>query len=412
MKYLSKYLLVTLLTTGVFCACPSIHSWADVPQEVQSALVARQNLCAKTTFVWNVSVAKSQPNPNAKDYAQEQKNIVQQTELRAKKMGITNHSQVQRFVQRELQILQNAENGYSFNFADQWRFSNNNQVTEVVGRNQFTPSASFNYYERYEDNQGMIANTDFKSAGLAYVWATAGGSTQFFSPFQNSLNLRPDDFALFAGKNPLNMYAAKWKVTSKAGNPIVLETQQTQGAFAPFKLSMTLDATHGYVPLQIRTVGKIWAATDTVQDFQMFKGSWMPVHVTIDEHWYDIQIHRRMTLAAVKPTVTAISKIPKLSVVDYRLIGKNLFTAQIQDADRHKDPRITSYPWSGSIPSLNKLNKLQQQQNPGESSPDVGQTGAGNPSSAASMASSFLPFAGGVLCLAGGVWMFKQRRAN
>jgi len=379
MRQIVRCLPVAILVMGALeITLDSHHSWADtpqgLPQSVQSALAVREYQFAKTTFLWDIAATKSQPSPDPKDLAKDQESVAQQAENRAKKMGMTEDGQIRAFVQKELKVVQNAEEGFNFHFTDHWRFSNNDQTTEVLGRNQFTPSAFFDYYERYENKQALIARTDSKLTGVAYAWATSGKSTQFFSPFQDSLNLSPEDFVLLAGKNPLEMYAATWKVASSSDNALVLETQQTSGAFTPFQLSMTLDPKHGYVPSHIYAKGKIWAAEYTVNGYHHDKKGWMPVHVTVDEHWFDLQVHRELTLTAASPSAPVLSKALNLSVVDYRLIGDNPLTAQVENADHHQDPRIITYPWSGNFSSLGELRKLHQQQHPGEALPDPGQS--------------------------------------
>ena len=74
--------------------------------------------------------------------------------------------------------------------------------------------------------------------------------------------------------------------------------------------------------------------------------------------------------------------------------------------------KIVSYRWTGKFPSDTEVTRIHEKQHPGEASPDMGQSGAGSATSAANMIGSAMPFAGGVLCLVGGVWMFKQRKAN
>jgi len=89
---------------------------------------------------------------------------------------------------------------------------------------------------------------------------------------------------------------------------------------------------------------------------------------------------------------------PRQQVIDYRLLGSNFINphAFLARLDDEQEKQVVLYQWPGQFPNVADLKHLRDKQHPGESTPDP-------------IKSASLPFVGGLMCLVGGVWMFKRR---
>ncbi len=413
--------IVWAVATAILSAVTTANPCrANVSADIQSALQARESNLSKTTFVWHLSASQSKPSPDPKAVAQDQKSVAMQAEKRARRMGTTDEDQIRRFVQRETNLVAAIEAGYSFNFTDHRRFANNDKVTEVIGRNQFAPTTASAYYERYDSNYGLTAPIDLKqpsSSARSQIWASTDNSTQFPNPFPDSLNLRPEDFVLLAGKNPIKVYAAEWQTISRSQKSVVLQSKQLKGVPGNSTILIVLDPKHGYVPLSIQSAGSTWAVRYDVQGYQLYKGNWLPRQVVVDGHILNIHSHKVFVFDSASNSSPKLKSLPHMFVADYRLVGNNPYVGQIDDAQSGRGQSIVSYTWKSKIPSISELRKISQQQYPGEGEPDPSRStavppGLTTPAARASLVNSVLPFTGGLVCIASGVWMFQHRRTK
>ena len=249
------------------------------------------------------------------------------------------------------------------------------------------------------------------------VWSSPGDSRLYPCPSSLSLNLAPAHFVTLAGISPLGMYGIHWTLvseTNKAWN--IKGLVPLSNSMDRERLFVTLSRAYGGAPTKISCESlqtpkkEDWEVTG----FRHYKDIWIGSEVI--HHMSApgiVKTTEDYKLQSVSVSMPLSLPLPKGSQMrDYRLVGDDLSENDIYQANQHHKRGLVYYQWTGHVPTLNDLQQIYQKQHPGEAAPDVSQNGVGASTSTASIINSTLPFAGGILCIIGGVWMFKQRRAN
>ena len=218
------------------------------------------------------------------------------------------------------------------------------------------------------------------------------------------------------GTNPLSLRGLDWKIQTRTPTFLTLGSSFVQN-HTNYGIKMTLAVNNNFAPTEIVVRSATTSERFTASRLRRFKNTWVsdqveyhknsPGFVKEDQTW------KLQFVAPSSPINLEIAG--KQFVRDFRFVGINLDPLALDEASVRRNNRfekIVSYRWMGKFPSDAEVTQLHQKQHPGEAAPDVGQNGVGAPTSTASIINSTLPFAGGVLCLVGGVWMFKQSRAN
>jgi hypothetical protein len=391
---------------------------ADLPASVDKELQHYEQSLQSTTFVWKLDAAQQNTALSAAKlkFVIERLEAIETAEYR--KNGIKDESQIQKLVRGNIKSFTGAAKQTNIHSSDIWQFTREHQSVLVDGAVQYASNQKYFYRQFYagEDGLQIEYNGRFgqaRSLPDPLVWQTSGDSVRSFAPVQEGLGLFPEHFAMLIGLNPLAMHNAHWSLTAATPISWVLKAQVLYSG-TPLDVQLTLDRKHGNLPSVIQLKTDHATETFTANGFQQHQNGWIcdkvvykkdvPGLVSMSQVW---------TLQSLKPSKSLVVNLtPKRQVHDYRLIGRDLSWQDIQNNDTQHSKSIVYYAWPGHFPSLDILKKIYQRQNPGEASPDMGQAGTGNPLSASNMVGSAMPFAGGVLCLAGGVWMFKQRKAN
>ena len=412
-----KLILTQLLLLLLGFAYPLSTSAASLPPELVKGLDAREQKLKYTTFVWGIVENRKYEPSDPKAVAADARQTAVQARSRAQQKGIKDNQAVQKFVDKEVALTQRLEQGYHFSFSDKWNFVCNGAATSVAGHNQFSPSSSVKYLQYYGDGQGVLAQYGVKSAdtspSVINIWSCSGNCIQQTYPFPESLNLSATDFAVLLGKDPTKVYGSVWSVTSSNAQNIQIEAELGKGSRYPSTIKITLDKDHGYAPSYAEVHSSSWLMKCFVKRFRPYQGTWISADVSVSEKWFqDLTQERDWKLQQVKPSHLLVLNFSKTSeVLDYRLLNKDPMPGDILKASQKQDTKLVQYYWPGKLPSIDALTRLDQQQHPGEGTPDPSQSGSAA-ASASKMVSSALPFIGGVLCLVGGVWMFKQRKTN
>lgn len=233
------------------------------------------------------------------------------------------------------------------------------------------------------------------------IYSVPGDAIRYRYPNSESgLSLLPEDFVMLVGANPLTMYGASWHLTKQTPGTWVLTTHVSQGNSAPFDVTIMLDRGRDAVPTDILVKGSYWNNHYVASKFQRQKGVWVCSKYRRIENSIGLVREREWSLTSIRPSAPIkVSFQHSVAVTDYRLLGQNLTAGEIWKMEQKNTVPIVNYPWKGTFPSINDLRSLDSQKHPGESSPDPGKTSSAN----------FTPFLGGMLCLVGGVWMFKRR---
>lgn len=401
------------------CIYPISACAASLPPELVKGLNAREEKLKDTTFVWGIVENRKYVPSDPKAVVADVRQTAVQARSRAQQKGIKDNKAIQKFVDKEVALTQRLEQGYNFSFSDNWDFVCNSTATSVTGHNRFFPSSSVKYLQYYGNGQGVLAQYGVESAdadtspSVINTWSCSGDCIQQTYPFPASLDLSPTDFAVLLGKDPTKLHGSTWSVESNNAQSLQIETELNKGGRHPSTIKITLDKNHGYAPSYAEVHSDSWLMKSFVKKFRPYQGTWISTDVTVSEKWFqDLTQVRDWNLQQVKPSKPLVLKFSKTSeVLDYRLLDKNPMPGDIVRANQRQDTKVVRYYWPGTLPGIAALTKLDQKQNPGESTPDPSQSGSAA-ASASNVISSALPFAGGLLCLAGGAWMFKQRKAN
>lgn len=258
-----------------------------------------------------------------------------------------------------------------------------------------------------------------KDKSWVQVWPTPGDSRLCPAPLVN-LNVQPEHFITLAGVNPLGMYGVRWTLLSQTPQTWTLEGAIAASNFTDEeRLIVTLSRVYGGAPLKIsrRSLQSPAVSEWEVTDYQQHKGAWIGHKIIYHQHAPGI-VERvvKYTLQSAEASHPIMLPVRLgAQVVDYRLLGDRLTREDLMQAQSRRHG-IVYYQWLGQLLDLDDLKETYQDQHPGEATPDPRQSRS-NPlgkgplplQSPSSPIGANLPFAGGLLCLVGGVWMFKRR---
>lgn len=378
------------------------QSWgAELPRAVGTGLQQHELNLQQTTFVWELSDETQHAAMPADEIADNQKQLKKSYAARYRRIGMTDETQIQKLVQQDLDRFTKAMKQSTTHYSNSWRFVRDSQSALVSGSVQYTSNTTYPFRQLYDGAEALLAEDT--SAGqprlmsAPIVWRTSGESIRNFPPIIQGLNLSPEHLTLLAGLNPLAMHGVQWKLISTTPDTWTLEAQ-IEHANTPVDVQMMLDRKHDNVPAEIQMITGKASETFTAESFRHYQGVWIcdkvlykkdvPGVVSATQQW---------VLQSLEPSKPIIVNLPQgRRVHDYRLMGQDLNWQDIQNADTPNSKRLVYYSWPGHFLSLDELKQIYQKQHPGEATPD--------PKSSAS-----LPFVGGLLCLVGGVWMFKRR---
>jgi len=401
--------LVICILFGVYSLGAVFSSSCSAQQpSLITSLQQREQSLDQSTYSWQVTQNVTVADPSARSETVVLKQAAEEARKDAAKQGITDQQAVEKFVQQKVSDVSDMERGFSIATTKLWQINRNPNIILASGEMQNSPYYAGGFHEYYGQKFGIFVNDYGKDVATGAsvstispkIWGCSGDCAYFRNPFQDGLNLSPEDLAVLTGKNPLAMYGAKWKVLAETPTTVVLATQVKQDGNDPFSLQLTLDKSHANAPsqLELRGLGSLkWSSTLRVTGFVKHAGGWISEAVASSYDQSTITIKRQWKLQSVdasKPIDVTISRKARAS--DYRLLGENLSPESVTLASVNHDRRIASYTWPGHLPSLEQL-KIISKQN------------SSNSTTSRNLAMASLPALGGVLCLVGGMWMFKRR---
>jgi len=410
-------ILITLIAT--FAMLGSANA-SQLPKPAMDVLQQREQRLNHLSSDWQLTLSQSVPAQPENAIFGMQQAVRKQLPRALDKNGITNEQTKHQMVEQEVNNVTHLMKGFSSSSVNMCTIVRDGDATLVTGTLQQRMTIR-KILEFYSGSSGMIVNKSSMTISgrkapvlFPVAWGTPGRSVDYREPFKYGFELLPEHFSTLAGINPLTMYGTPWDLISTTSDSWILTSQVKQGAFAPFSLKLTLDREHDGAPSLIEIVGEKSSATVKVLGFQRYKNDWIDKEVSVSSLVPGIKIrHEIWQLKSVQPSKhIVVSLSTKRPIADYHLLGNNLTVTDALFTTKQQAKRIVYYPWAGHFPTVDDLKKINHIQRPGEATPDVGQNGVGTPTSVASMIGSIMPFAGGLLLLTGGVWMFKQRKAN
>lgn len=381
-------------------------SWsADLPQSVSDGLQRHDSISQQTTFVWQLSEETQHTAMRPDELASNQKQLEKSYAAIYRRTGVTDEAQIRKLVQQNISLFTKAVGQSTISYSNSWRFVRDHQRLLISGAVQHTSRSTYAYRQFYDGSAALLVEDDDQTAGpharsmsAPVIWRTSGESICNFAPVVQGLNVLPEHLAMLTGLNPLAMHGAQWKLVSTTPDTWTLKAQ-VEHADTPVDVQIILDRKHDNIPAEIQMITGKASETFTAQGFRQYQGGWIcdkalykkdvPGVVSATQQW---------VLQSLEPSKLISVNLPqRLQVHDYRLMGPDLNWQDIQNADTPNSKHLVYYSWPGQFPNLDELRQMYQKQHPGEASPDPGKT------------SSSLPFVGGLLCLVGGVWMFKRR---
>ena len=392
--------------TKLLCAFFSIFAGyahaATLPQSAAAALEQRDAHLSHITFIWKRTADEHHIALPAAQITAIVTKTQQGLEADYRQHGITDPALLQKYLQKAGQgIMESLGESFTHSTAT-WRFTRDGDATLASGIRQTPSKMQFALRQFYMGNTALtVLDTNRSLAGDTLptidpaVWKTTGNSIDYDSPVMG-LNLLPEHFAMLMGANPLALHGAQWQLSSETAAAWVLTTHiGEQGV--PTTVELTLGKSHNGVPEVIKIhQGKVVYAFQA-NSFRLYQNEWIADKVEFARTVPGIVTESQVwELQAVQPSQPVRIMEIAHSIHDYRLLGANLTVSAVQHYEVQGNHNIVFYKWSGQIPTEEDLRRLQNQQHPGESSPDPKQT-------------SSLPFVGGLMMLVGGVWMFRRR---
>ncbi len=396
-------------------ACPlllPVVRAEELPPKLAGALRTRDQKLSQLTFDWKVSTTQTHLGLNSKGITTASENIARNARKEARRGGVTDAKILASAADTSVRNILPLLKGYESHFSTTWRFTRDGDAMLIAGDTERPPSPPNQVQAYYGHGIGfMVVNrADIKDVP-SYVWGCSGNCTQTLDKPDNDLSLTPETFAMQTGTNPLAMYNAHWKLIATTPQSWVLEAQVNHNDRVNDTVQMKLSRQYGGVPVEIHIKGDRWTAQYQATRFARQGNTWVCTEAQYFEDRWGIFTYRQKwqlkNIAASKHISIASLKVaPRATIFDYRL-GNSL-----------------GYRWSGALPSLTELKKRRDIERPGELTPDPNKSspapaqpistssGVTTPVSRSSVVGSVLPFAGGVLCIAGGVWMFKQRHTR
>jgi len=384
----------------------SAAAWGDqVPRSLADTLQQREQHLSSSTLDWQFTDEELHRPMMTPAQIQVARIAGEKSwEERSRKAGAKDENEIKSSAiantEQAITVLQ----GGSLKYSNGWRFERDGASTLVTGTTKSLGGLATTQQQFYEGDLALgvslfsrLADGTKVSGIDPAVWRTAGDSIRYPNPLTWNLDLAPEHFAMLVGLNPLTLYGAKWELLSTTANAWVIGAHLSVGNF-PATFRVTLDRLHGGAPSDIKITKPRQSQEFHAEGFRLREGAWFPDKVHVVSHVADmLDTDQVWTLQSVIPSQPLHLTLKQPNPVhDYRLLGIGLSEKTIQSAEMGHHHDIVYYQWNGQFPSANDIAKLHQRQHPGEATPD--------PKSSAS-----LPFVGSLLCLVGGVWMFKRR---
>lgn len=345
----------------------------------------------------------------------------------ADRLEITDAKQRQEYIQQKIESYKESDKGYIVHSQYVWQIQTDSKQTLVTGT--FENQTLISHYRYYlGQNQRLVVTDSIRIKNSerrvtpqpAEVYMDAGPSWRYRNHTDGGLNFSPEDLSLLAGKNPLAMYEAHWQPVYHDNTKSLLKAV-VPGDNNLLTVVITLDRKHGDCLSKV-TVQSVYRQEEyAVEGWTHFNNEWLPNKVRytlLRPHIWNVE--RTWTLVSVKPSAPVkVTLKANTNFLDFRLLGPSVTTNDILTGMNDKGGKIMQYPLRGvgyDLPDISKLSQLYLNEHPGEETSDPGQFNSVSPirntSSATNKFNLVLPLLGGVLCLIGFVWMFKQRKAN
>lgn len=415
-----KHIVICLIVLFAWAG----KSWsADLPQNVGDGLQRHELNLQQTTFVWHLNDETRHAGMRPDAITSNQKQLEKSYADKYRSTGMTDEAQIRKLVQQNINLFTKAVGHSTTSYSSPWRFVRDHQLLLISGAVQHTSTVTDEYRQFYDGPTAMLVEdsdqtraTGPQSLSAPIIWRTSGESVRNFAPVVQGLNVLPEHLTMLTGLNPLAMHGTQWKLTSTTPDNWTLKAHVEQED-TPIDIQLTLDRKHDDLPLMIQMTTARRSDTFIAESFRRYRDSWVcdrvlyrksiPGVVSAVQHW-DLR-----SLETSNPVVVNLP--PGVRVHDYRLMGQDLRQQDVMRADTRNNKRLVYYSWSGHFLSLDELKQVYQKQHPGEAAPDPNYSTSTSPGAlgvTSSMVGSFLPVAGGILCVGGGIWMFKHRRSE
>lgn len=384
----------------------------SLPSKTIQVLQTREQSLSHYSYQWKVAEETTVPPTSLLAAEKDQEQAAVFARKYANQQGITDPKRVDELIKQNQQIWSQVSKGSTTSFTELWEFTNDGDQLLVKGVNH-TPSNQPSGYatswqEYYGQNYGMLIpgskTTDtFPAKHLHpnfFIWACSKACVRYGSPFEDGLNLSTADFSILTGRTPLLINNIRWTSVATTADSWILRGNTKQGRSAPATITLVLNRQYDGAPREIRVEGDRWSYDYKADHYSLFHDQWI-CDIASSQENRGFLIRKRNWLLQNTAVVGPLHLQPPVASIalDYRLLGENLNIADIQMAEEHDSKDVVPYTWKGQLPSQEELKSIRDKQSPGEASPDPKQT-------------SSLPFVGGLMMLAGGVWMFRRRGSS
>ncbi len=249
-----------------------------------------------------------------------------------------------------------------------------NEATLIVERNPNlthayltgyagTPKRTSHFEEYYGDGYGVMFRYDeeppLPGSSALFVWKTPGGALYDRGPFQEGLDISPEEYVVVSNNMALALHGCHWRLLSSSPMDFVVASDVEKGNFAPYSIEMTVDRNHGNAVSRIETKSPRSNTRCDVSYSRLFDHQWIGYRMEMDESVRSILSRQRVyTLQKIASSGRVQLDFPRGSVVnDYRRHGANMTTRDFMKTGRNSDTKSLFYAWSGRLPDQTQIRR-------------------------------------------------------
>ena len=401
----TKSLLWSLIVCFVMC----VSVQAETMPSQQSLLLAdREKQTNYSSSLWIMNEQRTRPQPSQLRIKRMQDATKEQYPSLLRKQGIRNENQIQRMVEAEVQDVPKMMAGGTDNHENVVNIVRHGEETLIRGDIKGTDFIDNYSHYFYKENAIVINNASRTIQGGKIVvdapvaWTSPGNSLLYRQPIHAGLGVTPEQMSMLMSLDPLTLYNSQWQVVSKNATSWVVQSKLSLGDGQQSVIKITLDRRYDAAPTSIVVTQPYHKTVVQAIHYRKYKNVWICDRASVlDEVQGILTVKQDWVLTKQTPSQPFTVPGPDHMLVnDYRLLGSKAISTGISIVPtRTEASSLVHYFWNGKFPPVSELRRLQALQHPGEATPDPAQASSAN----------LAPFLGGMLCLVGGVWMFKRR---
>lgn len=357
--------LFLLTLVSEVCLAQGQTKPVGTPTGVAGMCEANEGVSNTRSFAWHVWQSETSPAFDKIAVERGRLAIREETESEAAKKGITDRALIEKEFEATLKKRSADWGGYSHIFEADWSVVCQGDYILAEGQLEYQNGAVLGYRQHYGKDWGAIENlASFPGksgvvGNATEVWASVD-AIRAESPIRASLELRPEDFVALCGRNPFSLYGVRWNVKNSGRGEVTLTADVRSTRHGMMSSSVRVNTLRG-------TVSEVILGNDrykyvyACKDFKKIGDAWYATYFSTVEDVVGVRRRERtFRLKSVTPAAsTRMTVKSKRNIVDFRLLGVDIGTAELVQAFTRRDPRIVQYAWPGEMPTVEELGRKQ-----------------------------------------------------